>query len=146
MFIVDSHCHLDALDYENLHTDIADVVDKAKQRDVKHLLAVGVTLKRFEQAYAQLALFKEVSLACGVHPLDLAEEPFDYQRLLRLAQDEKVVAIGETGLDYYYSIENKALQQSVFAQQIEIANQLSKPVIVHTRSARGRYYCHFARK
>lgn len=61
MFIVDSHCHLDALDYENLHTDIADVVDKAKQRDVKHLLAVGVTLKRFEQAYAQLALFKEVS-------------------------------------------------------------------------------------
>lgn len=46
---VDSHCHLDALDYENLHTDIADVVDKAKQRDVKHLLAVGVTLKRFEQ-------------------------------------------------------------------------------------------------
>lgn len=42
-----------------------------------------------------LALFKEVSLACGVHPLDLAEEPFDYQRLLRLAQDEKVVAIGE---------------------------------------------------
>lgn len=136
MFIVDSHCHLDALDYENLHTDIADVVDKAKQRDVKHLLAVGVTLKRFEQAYAQLALFKEVSLACGVHPLDLAEEPFDYQRLLRLAQDEKVVAIGETGLDYYYSIENKALQQSVFAQQIEIANQLSKPVIVHTRSAR----------
>ncbi|QEH08223.1 YchF/TatD family DNA exonuclease [Histophilus somni] len=136
MFIVDSHCHLDALDYENLHTDIADVVDKAKQRDVKHLLAVGVTLNRFEQAYAQLALFKEVSLACGVHPLDLAEEPFDYQRLLRLAQDEKVVAIGETGLDYYYSIENKALQQSVFAQQIEIANQLSKPVIVHTRSAR----------
>lgn len=68
--------------------------------------------------------------------MDLAEEPFDYQRLLRLAQDEKVVAIGETGLDYYYSIENKSLQQSVFAQQIEIANQLSKPVIVHTRSAR----------
>ncbi|MBN6709837.1 YchF/TatD family DNA exonuclease [Haemophilus haemoglobinophilus] len=136
MFIVDSHCHLDALDYENLHKDIADVVNKAKQRDVKHLLAIGVTLSRFEQAYAQLAPFQEVSLACGVHPLDLEDEPFDYQRLLRLAQDEKVIAIGEMGLDYYYSIENKALQQSVFAQQIEIANQLAKPVIVHTRSAR----------
>lgn len=44
MFIVDSHCHLDALDYENLHKDIADVVAKAHARDVKHLLAIGVTL------------------------------------------------------------------------------------------------------
>lgn len=49
MFIVDSHCHLDALDYENSHKDIADVVAKANARDVKHLLAIGVTLSRFEK-------------------------------------------------------------------------------------------------
>ena len=61
MFIVDSHCHLDALDYENLHKDIADVVAKAQARDVKHLLAIGVTLGRFEKAYPELAKFPNVS-------------------------------------------------------------------------------------
>lgn len=136
MFIVDSHCHLDALDYENLHQDIADVVAKAQNREVKHLLAIGVTLTRFEQAYASLTAFDNISLACGVHPLDLEDEPFDPERLRRLAADPKVIAIGETGLDYYYSAENKAAQQAVFAQQIQIANELNKPVIVHTRSAR----------
>ncbi|MFQ1049974.1 TatD family hydrolase [Avibacterium paragallinarum] len=136
MFIVDSHCHLDALDYENLHKNVADVVEKAKQRGVQHLLAVGVTLQRFEQVYDSLALFPQISLACGVHPLNLEDEPFDYERLLKLAHDDKVIAIGEMGLDYYYSEENKAEQQSVFAQQIAIANELAKPIIVHTRSAR----------
>ncbi|MGY4676490.1 YchF/TatD family DNA exonuclease [Pasteurella sp. P03HT] len=136
MFIVDSHCHLDALDYENVHNNVADVVAKAKAREVKHLLAVGVTLSRFEQVYDTLKQFDNVSLACGVHPLNLDEETFNRERLLHLAQDPKVIAIGETGLDYYYSAENKALQQQVFAEQIQIANQLNKPVIVHTRSAR----------
>ena len=136
MFIVDSHCHLDALDYENLHRDIADVIAKAQEREVKHILAVGVTLRRYEQIVDVLKSFEAVSLSCGVHPLDLDDEPFDFERLLRLAADPKVVAIGETGLDYYYSAENKSLQQAVFTQQIDIANQLNKPVIVHTRSAR----------
>lgn len=135
MFIVDSHCHLDALDYENLHKNIADVVEKACARDVKHLLAIGVTLSRFEQAYDSLREFNNVSLACGVHPLDFEEEPYDAERLLRLAQDPKVIAIGEIGLDYYYSSDNKAAQQAVFGSQIDIANQLDKPVIIHTRSA-----------
>ena len=88
---------LDALDYENLHKDIADVVAKAQARDVKHLLAIGVTLSRFEKAYPELAKFPNVSLACGVHPLDLEEEPYDADRLLRLSQDKKVIAIGEIG-------------------------------------------------
>lgn len=135
MFIVDSHCHLDALDYEKLHENIADVVAKAKARDVKHLLAIGVTLSRFEKAYPELAKFDNISMACGVHPLDFEEEPYDAERLLRLAQDKKVIAIGEIGLDYYYSAENKKEQQAVFASQINIANEVDKPVIIHTRSA-----------
>ena len=71
-----------------------------------------------------------------MHPLDFEEEPYDAARLLRLAQDPKVIAIGEIGLDYYYSAENKASQQAVFASQIDVANQLNKPVIIHTRQAR----------
>lgn len=136
MFIIDSHCHLDALDYENLHQNIDDVIEKAKKRDVKHLLTIGVTLSRFEKQRDALAHRDDVSLACGVHPLDLADEPFDLPRLLDLARHPKVVAVGEIGLDYYYSADNKALQQDVFAQQIQAANQLAKPVIIHTRAAR----------
>ena len=136
MFIVDSHCHLDALDYETLHQNIADVVAKAKVREVKHLLAIGVTLSRFEKVYPELAKFDNVSLACGVHPLDFEEEPYDAERLLRLAQDPKVIAIGEIGLDYYYSAETKVAKQAVFASQIDVANRLNKPVIIHTRQAR----------
>ncbi|WP_288062563.1 TatD family hydrolase [Rodentibacter caecimuris] len=135
MFIVDSHCHLDALDYDNLHKNIADVVEKAQKRDVKHMLAIGVTLSRFEKAYDLLNPFENISLACGVHPLDFEEEPYDAERLFRLAQDKKVIAIGEIGLDYYYSADNKVAQQDIFASQIDIANQLNKPVIIHTRSA-----------
>ena len=136
MFIIDSHCHLDALDYENLHQNIDEVIEKAKARDVKHLLTIGVTLSRFEKQRDTLAHRDDVSLACGVHPLDLEDEPFDYDRLLQLAAHPKVVAVGEIGLDYYYSVDNKALQQEVFAQQVQAANVLNKPVIIHTRAAR----------
>ena len=136
MFIIDSHCHLDALDYENLHQNIDEVIEKAKARDVKHLLTIGVTLSRFERQRGTLAHRDDVSLACGVHPLDLEDEPFNYDRLLQLAAHPKVVAVGEIGLDYYYSADNKALQQEVFAQQVQAANVLNKPVIIHTRAAR----------
>ncbi|MCK3658494.1 metal-dependent hydrolase [Pasteurellaceae bacterium Pebbles2] len=135
MFIVDSHCHLDALDYENLHQNMDDVIAKAKARGVQHLLTIGVTLSRFEKQRDALAHHDAVSLACGVHPLDLDDEPYDQQRLLELARHKKVIAIGEIGLDYYYSADNKALQQDIFASQIQVANQLDKPVIIHTRAA-----------
>ncbi len=136
MFIIDSHCHLDVLDYENLHQNIDEVIEKAKARDVKHLLTIGVTLSRFEKQRDTLAHRDDVSLACGVHPLDLEDEPFNYDRLLQLAAHPKVVAVGEIGLDYYYSADNKTLQQEVFAQQVQAANVLNKPVIIHTRAAR----------
>ena len=135
MFIVDSHCHLDALDYENLHKDIADVVTKANARDVKHLLAIGVTLSRFEKAYPELAKFPNVSLACGVHPLDLEEEPYDADRLLRLSQDKKVIAIGEIGLDYHYGKENRDEQIILFKKQLDLASELNLPVVIHSRDA-----------
>lgn len=134
--IVDSHCHLDALDYEKLHSDVGEVIAKAEQQGVAHLLSVSVSLSRFRHMREVLADFPQVSLSCGIHPLDIEDEPFDVVALRKLAQDQKVVAIGECGLDYYYSKENKTEQQNVFAQQIEVANELHKPLIVHTREAR----------
>ncbi|EIJ70483.1 TatD family hydrolase [Pasteurella bettyae] len=136
MFIVDSHCHLDSLDYEKLHTNVDDVIEKAKARGVKHFLSIGVTLGRFEAMRDLVAHRDDVSLSCGLHPLDLGDERFDRQRLEQYATDKRVIAIGEIGLDYYYDQQRKAEQLDVFAQQIDVANQVNKPVIIHTRDAR----------
>lgn len=136
LFIIDSHCHLDSLDYDTRYKNIDEVIENAKARGVHHFLSVCTTVGRFEAMKNLTAHRNDVSLSCGVHPLNVEDEPFDYDKLFEFAQDPKVVAIGETGLDYHYTPETKALQQSLFVQQIEIANKLNKPLIIHSRSAR----------
>ncbi|AWW33569.1 metal-dependent hydrolase [Mannheimia varigena] len=136
LFIIDSHCHLDSLDYETQHKNIDEVIENAKARGVHHFISVCTTIGRFEAMKNLTSHRNDVSLSCGVHPLNVEDEPFDYDKLFEFAQDPKVVAIGETGLDYHYTPETKALQQSLFVQQIDIANKLNKPLIIHSRSAR----------
>lgn len=136
LFIIDSHCHLDSLDYETRHKNVDEVIDNAKARGVGHLISICTTVGRFEAMKQLTAHRAEVSLSCGVHPLNVEDEPFDYAKLLAFAQDDRVVAVGETGLDYHYTPETKALQQSLFEQQIEIAKRVQKPLVIHTRSAR----------
>ncbi|HHW7568743.1 TPA: TatD family hydrolase [Mannheimia haemolytica] len=136
LFIIDSHCHLDSLDYETRHKNVDEVIENAKARGVHHFISICTTVGRFEAMKNLTAHRNDVSLSCGVHPLNVEDEPFDYDKLFQFAQDPKVVAIGETGLDYHYTPETKALQQSLFVQQIEIANKLNKPLIIHSRSAR----------
>nr|WP_314741159.1 YchF/TatD family DNA exonuclease [uncultured Haemophilus sp.] len=136
LLIIDSHCHLDSLDYETQHKSVDEVIEKAKARGVGHIVSVCTTLGRFEAMKQLTAHRNDVSLSCGVHPLNVDEEPFDYDKLFAFAQDPKVVAIGETGLDYHYTPETKPLQQEIFARQIEVARKVNKPVIIHTRSAR----------
>ncbi|MDP8080390.1 TatD family hydrolase [Phocoenobacter skyensis] len=136
LFIIDSHCHLNSLDYKTRHKNVDEVLDNALQRGVKQVISVCTTLSDFVEMKQLTAHRNEVFLSCGMHPLNVEDEPFEKQRLIQLADDPKVVAIGETGLDYHYTPETKALQLSIFEQHIDVANQLSKPLIVHTRSAR----------
>ncbi|RJX72018.1 YchF/TatD family DNA exonuclease [Vibrio sinensis] len=132
---VDSHCHLDKLDYQDLHQGIADVVAKAKAANVTELLSVGVTLDAFPNMMEMIEPFSNVYASCGVHPLDV-ESDFSLERLHQYAAHPRVVAIGETGLDYHYQAETKDLQQTRFKQQVELAVGLNKPLIIHTRNAR----------
>lgn len=133
--LVDSHCHLDKLDYSALHTRVEDVLNKAKARGVGYMLSVGVTLDAFPAMMTLIAPYQHVFASCGVHPCDVGEE-LDIQRLTRYATNEKVVAIGETGLDYYYQTENKEAQIASFREHIRLAIALNKPLIIHTRMAR----------
>ncbi|WP_413110512.1 TatD family hydrolase [Thaumasiovibrio sp. DFM-14] len=133
--LVDSHCHLDKLDYDKLHTGVEDVINKAQERGVTHFLSVGVGLDAFPQMMELIAPFDNVYASCGVHPLDI-EAGFDYDRLKEQAMHPKVVAIGETGLDYHYQPELAQAQQEIFRQHIRLAVDVNKPLIIHTRMAR----------
>lgn len=134
MFI-DSHCHLDKLDYQDGHLDVADVIQKAQAANVSQLLSVGVTLKAFPAMLAMIEPFPQVHASCGVHPLDV-DSDFDLDAFRQYAEHPKVVAIGETGLDYHYQPEAALQQQFRFEQHVDMAVALDKPLIIHTRHAR----------
>lgn len=135
MLLVDSHCHLDSLDYQTLHSSVDDVLAKANARDVGFILAVATTLPGFTSMTALIGERKNVAFSCGVHPLNL-DGGYDFQQLRDLAAANHVVAMGETGLDYFYQQDNIPLQQASFREHIRIGRELNKPVIVHTRDAR----------
>lgn len=132
--LVDSHCHLNRLKLKEGET-LADAVAFARERNIEHMLCVSVTLDEYPSMRDAVAQFEDVSVSCGVHPLDL-EKPYGVEKLRELASSDEVVAIGETGLDYYYSKETVEQQQESFRQHIRIARELNKPLIIHTRDAR----------
>ncbi len=133
--LVDAHCHLDKLNYDDIHINIADVIEKAKLRGVEKFLTVGVTLDTFANILELIENHPEVYAACGTHPLHVDSE-FDLSVLRQYAANERVIAIGETGLDYFYQPETATRQRDLFEQQIVVAVEYNKPLIIHTRHAR----------
>lgn len=132
---VDSHCHLDKLNYQELHTDLADVLAKAEQAKVKALLSVSVALDAFPAMREMIEPYDHVYASCGVHPL-YVDKTDSLAPLREYARDPKVIAIGETGLDYHYQPEGAEYQQESFRQHVDLAVELNKPLIIHTRNAR----------
>ncbi|MFC4699281.1 TatD family hydrolase [Glaciecola siphonariae] len=129
---VDSHCHLDRL--KNADSELDSIVSEATEHKVEHMLCVAVSVKEFEQMRERVAHYPNVSMSCGVHPLH-QEDACDYAALLAHGQRNDVVAIGETGLDYHYSADTKAVQLQSFKDHIRVANEVQKPLIIHTRDA-----------
>lgn len=135
MLLVDSHCHLDSLNYQDLHQNVDDALAKAKARDVGYVLAVATTLPGYKAMTQLIGARDDVAFSCGVHPLNI-KDGYNYAELRRLAAAERVMALGETGLDYFYQQDNLETQQASFREHIRIGRDLNKPVIVHTREAR----------
>jgi TatD DNase family protein len=137
---VDSHCHLS---FPELSSDIDGVVERMAAAGVSAALNVCVTLEEFPRVLALAKRFPNVVCSVGVHPDYPAgggeegaplEEP-DVDTLVRLAAEPKVVAVGETGLDYYRLKEPLDWQRERFRTHIRAARRCSKPLIVHTRAA-----------
>ena len=136
--LIDSHCHLDRLDLTAHGGSLDAALDAARAAGVGHFLCIGVSADNAATVKGLAERYDDVDCSVGVHPLDLepgAEPALDW--LLGELAHPKVVAIGETGLDYHYEPESAALQQASFRLHLEAARITGKPVIVHTREARA---------
>jgi TatD DNase family protein len=134
---VDSHCHLHFLDLEKLGITLDDVVQNAINNKVTNLLCVATRTEQHQELIKIAEKFPSVKISVGLHPEHADQEFPDLKDWLRLASDPSVVAIGETGLDYYHTNDKKLIdkQQDFFIQQIHIAKTVRKPLIIHTRMA-----------
>lgn len=134
--LVDSHCHLDRLKLDKFDGDLDAVLELARSRGVGKFLCVGISLENVDRVVEIAGHYDDVVCSVGVHPLDVDSGLADVDKLLQLAQKPKVVALGETGLDYYYSTDTREIQQQSFTAHLRAAGRAQLPVIVHTRDAR----------
>lgn len=132
--LVDSHCHLD---FPELAAALPQLVERMQQAGVGAALCAGVTLERFPAVIEIAHRYPNIYAAVGVHPDTRDGAEADVETLVRLANDPKVVAIGETGLDYYRLEGDLEWQRQRFRVHIEAARQCRKPLIIHTRAAKA---------
>jgi TatD DNase family protein len=131
--LVDSHCHLD---FPELAAQLPRLISRMSESGVVAALCAGVTLERFPAVLDIARGHPQIYAAVGVHPDTREGADADVETLVRLAQDAKVVAIGETGLDYYRLEGDLDWQRVRFRVHIEAARQCRKPLIIHTRAAK----------
>ncbi len=128
---IDTHAHLNFKAFDN---DYAVVTSRAAVNKVKKIINVGSNLKTSKKAIEIVNEFKNSYATVGLHPIHVKDEIFS-EEFAKMARNKKVVAIGETGLDYYYDRKNANVQKEVLLKHLQLANQLGKPVILHCRDA-----------
>jgi TatD DNase family protein len=131
--LIDSHCHLE---YKGLVEDQAGVLERARAAGVGGFLSISTRQREWEQVIATAERESDVWASVGIHPheadghADLGEAA-----LLAATSHPKVIAIGETGLDYYYDHSDRETQKALFRRHISVARQTGLPIIIHTRDA-----------
>ena len=131
--LVDSHCHLD---FEVLNSDLKSVIQRAFDNDVGLMQTICTKISEFDKIYQLSESNDKIFCSIGNHPLNLLEEGVvKAEEILNFTNKPKLIGIGETGLDYYYSKDNSKIQKESFIEHIITAQESSLPIIVHTRSA-----------
>lgn len=134
--LVDSHCHLDRLDLTAYNGNLSLALEAAKNANIAHILCVSIDKDNFKNVIEIAETYSNISASIGTHPTEDAALDFSYEELIAAAKHPRVVAIGETGLDYYRSTGDLTWQRDRFRRHIRAAKQTNKPLIVHTRDAR----------
>jgi len=131
--LIDTHCHLD---FEQFDLDRDAVIQRAKDAGIGYFVNIGSTINSSSAACALAAKYAQVYVGVGVHPHDA--DSFNQEtedKLKILAVSNKVVAIGETGLDYYRNLSSEVHQIHAFNRQINLAKDLNLPLVIHSRQA-----------
>jgi TatD DNase family protein len=135
--LIDSHCHLDRLDLSEREGGLEAVIADAQARGISHLLTVAVDLESSKSLTELTSKYDHIYSSVGVHPLQDEELPLPtVEQIAELAKLPKVIAVGETGLDNFYSADSYEWQYESFTRHLLASKQIEKPLIVHTRDAR----------
>tara|TARA_Y100001970_G_scaffold205428_1_gene250146 strand:- start:78 stop:836 length:759 start_codon:yes stop_codon:yes gene_type:complete len=131
--IVDTHCHLY---FEELNKDLDGVISRANDLGVNTFICVGTNLNDSRASLALAQKYKSIYATVGIHPHDAQDTAEDYlKELHKLLENEKIVAVGEMGLDYFKNISNPDTQKIVFKDQLKLAEETNKPIVFHNREA-----------
>ena len=133
MEFFDSHAHYND---EKFEQDRKEIINNIYKEEIKRVICVGYNLEQSQKALDFSKEFHFMYATCGISPNDI--EDFvenNLEKIEEIGKEQKIVAIGEIGLDYYWNKENKEKQKELFIKQIEIANRLEKPIVIHTRDA-----------
>ncbi len=141
--LVDSHCHLDKLKLDHHDGKLDNAIRAAQVRGVEHFLCVNIDMDHFDHVLAIAEQYSFIFASVGVHPCcdpcdGVSKQELTVEQLCQYAQHKKIIAIGETGLDYFRFKKDADMtwQQDRFRRHIQAAKQVAKPIIVHTREAR----------
>ena len=128
--LIDSHCHLDQYD------DIDKVIENSINNNVKYLIVSGSEKKDNEFNMNLIDKYDNLFFSYGFHPYEAGKiSEDDFNKLEKYIKKEKVIAIGEIGLDYHYGKDNIEKQKELFRKQLDIAKKYNMPVVIHTRDA-----------
>jgi TatD DNase family protein len=131
--LVDSHCHLD---FPDLASETDEIIARARSAGVNRMVTICTRLKNEPKARALAEAHPEVFYTAGTHPMSAAEEPLtSVEELVSLSRHPRFVGFGETGLDYHYTADSKAIQQTSLRIHIEAAQEAGLPLIIHARDA-----------
>jgi len=131
--MIDSHCHLD---HEPLHENLSDVISRSKKIGITKLLTICTTLNSFENIKAIVKKDQIIYGTYGIHPHETENNKVDKQTIIKCVnENEKIIGVGETGLDFFYNHSDKDRQINSFKAHIEASIELNKPIIIHSRDA-----------
>ena len=137
MKIIDSHCHIDRISLEPFGGSIKSMLEHAKEYSVKEFLCVCIDLENFNDVLSLAEDYNEIYASVGVHPTSQNSRDPSVNELLKLSDNDNIIAIGETGLDYFHiDKDNSEWQRERFIRHIHASNISGKPMIVHTRDAK----------
>ena len=135
--LTDSHCHLDKIDLTHFDNQFSNMIDAAQEADVSQFLCVCIDTEHFQDVLKPAQQYSNIYCSVGVHPTHQDSYAPTLEELVELAQHKEVIAIGETGLDYFRcEDDDMTWQHDLFRTHIRAAIETQKPLIIHTRSAK----------